>query len=380
MKVDPRRDHSFVTPRPDLSALYGTPNACISCHTGQTNAWASEHLDRWYGKAWRERPTIAHAFARAAQNDVAAIENLRRFVTDREQPGIVRGSAIGEMTRLDGAATAADVKVAAGDPDPIVRLGAAEAAANLSANRRLDAIGLLLADETRAVRVAAARVLGTTPSLDLLGAQRGAFDAALDDLGAYAEANADVAETQSTYGSILFGQGRTDEAEKAFREAIVLDPTLSGAHINLAEFYRATGDNEKSEQAYAEAVAANPDRADLRYGHGLSLVRLKALPDAIEELTAAMRLDPANSRYRTTAAIALDSMGRTDDAFALFGPTIAGGATEANLLGTAIQLGLKLGRYAETLKFAEALARLRPNDPQLEELVRQLRDAVQHGR
>lgn len=379
MKVDPRRDHSFVTPRPDLSALYGTPNACISCHTGQTNAWASEHLDRWYGKAWRERPTIAHAFARAAQNDVAAIENLRRL-TDREQPGIVRGSAIGEMTRLDGAATAADVKVAAGDPDPIVRLGAAEAAANLSADRRLDAIGFLLADETRAVRVAAARVLGTTPSLDLLGAQRGAFDAALDDLGAYAEANADVAETQSTYGSILFGQGRTDEAEKAFREAIVLDPTLSGAHINLAEFYRATGDNEKSEQAYAEAVAANPARADLRYGHGLSLVRLKALPDAIEELTAAMRLDPANSRYRTTAAIALDSMGRTDDAFALFGPTIAGGATEANLLGTAIQLGLKLGRYAETLKFAEALARLRPNDPQLEELVRQLRDAVQHGR
>ncbi|MDW9782236.1 hypothetical protein GOB92_29515, partial [Sinorhizobium meliloti] len=117
-----------------------------------------------------------------------------------------------------------------------------------------------------------------------------------------------------------------------------------------------------------------------RYGHGLSLVRLKALPDAIEELTAAMRLDPANSRYRTTAAIALDSMGRTNDAFALFGPTIAGGATEANLLGTAIQLGLKLGRYAETLKFAEALARLQPNDPQLEELVRQLRDAVQHGR
>ncbi|MDX0953098.1 tetratricopeptide repeat protein [Sinorhizobium medicae] len=381
MKVDPRRDHSFVVPRPDLSALYGTPNACISCHASQTNAWASEHLDGWYGKAWRERPSIAHAFARAAQNDVAAIESLRRFLTDREQPGIIRGSAIGEMTRLDGAATAADVRVAAGDPDPLVRMGAAEAAANLSADLRLDAIGGLLTDETRAVRVAAARVLGATPSLDVLGAQRRAFDAALGDLSAYVEANADVAETQSSYGSLLFGQGRTDEAEKAFRQAIVLDPTLSGAHINLAEFYRASGDNERSEQTYAEAVAANPDRADLRYGHGLSLVRLKAMPDAIEELTAALRLDPANSRYRTTAAIALDSVGRTDDAFALFGPTTAGGATvDATLLGTAIQLGLKLGRYADTLRFAEALARLQPNDPQIEELVRQLQDAVQHGR
>jgi tetratricopeptide (TPR) repeat protein len=71
--------------------------------------------------------------------------------------------------------------------------------------------------------------------LDLLGAKRRAFDVALDDLGVYMEANADVAEMQSTHGSLLFGQGRTDEAEKAFGQAIALDPTLSGAHINLAE-------------------------------------------------------------------------------------------------------------------------------------------------
>ncbi|WP_080578811.1 tetratricopeptide repeat protein [Sinorhizobium fredii] len=377
MKVDPRRDHSFVIPRPDLSALYGTPNACTSCHEGKTNAWASENLDRWYGNAWRKRPTIAHAFAEAAQNGDAAIEDLRRFLADRERPGIVRGSAIAEMTRLDGAATAADVRTAAGDADPLVRLGAAEAAADLSPELRLDAVGVLLRDETRAVRVAAARALGATPSLDLLGDQRRAFDAAVDDLRAYARANADSAEAQNNHGTFLFEQRRTVEAERAFRRAIVLDPTLSGPRINLAEFYRAVGDNEKSEQAYAEAVAANPDRAELRYGHGLSLVRQKAMPDAIEELEAAVRLDPGSSRYRTTAAIALDAVGRTDEAFALFDRAVAGGATDANLLVTAIQLGLKLGRYAETLEFAEALARLQPNDPRMAELVRQLQDAVQ---
>lgn len=380
MKVDPRRDHSFVIPRPDLSALYGTPNACTSCHEGKTNAWASENLDRWYGKAWRKRPTIAHAFAAAAQGDRAATDDLRRFLADREQPGIVRGSAITEMTRLDGAATAADVRAAAEDRDPLVRLGAAEAAANLSPELRLDAVGVLLGDETRAVRVAAAKALGTTPSLDLLGDQRRAFDAAVDDLRAYVQANADSAETQNNHGTFLFEQRRRVEAEKAFRRAISLDPTLSGPRINLAELYRAVGDNEKSEHAYAEAVAANPDRADLRYGHGLSLVRQKAMPDAIEELEAAVRLDPGNSRYRATAAIALDAVGRTDDAFALFAPAVVGGATDANLLGTAIQLGLKLGRYAETLKFAKALAGLQPNDPRTAELVRQLQDAVEHGR
>ncbi len=90
--------------------------------------------------------------------------------------------------------------------------------------------------------MAARKALGNTPfRLDLLGDQRRAFDAAVHDLRAYVQANTDSAEAQSTYGSFLFEQGRTDEAEKAFRQAIVLDPTLSGARTNLAEFYRASG-------------------------------------------------------------------------------------------------------------------------------------------
>jgi len=44
---------------------------------------------------------------------------------------------------------------------------------------------------------------------------------------------------------------------------------------------------------------------------------------------------------------------------------VAGGETDANLLGTTIQFGLKLRRFPETLKHTEALARLQPNDPQI---------------
>ena len=375
MKVDARRDHSFVIPRPDLSDIYGTPNACTSCHAGKTNVWASQALDKWFGTNWRKRPTIAHAFGGAAQNDPASIEALRKLVEDGQQAGIVKASAVAEMSRLGGADVAADIKAATGNTDPLVRLGAAEAAGNLPPEYRHGAIGSLLSDDTRAVRVAAARALGSTQSLEFLGDQRLDFEAAVADLKAYVQANADVAETQSAYGTFLFEQGRADEAEKALRQAINLDPGLPGARINLAELYRATGDGAKSEQTYAEAVAANPDQADLRYGHGLSLVRQKAMEDAIKELEAAVRLDPVNPRYRMTAAIALDSIGRTEDAFLLFDMVLADGATDANLLDTAIRIGLKLRLYAETLKFAEALARLQPNNQQIAELVRQLQVA-----
>ncbi|WP_274631350.1 hypothetical protein [Arvimicrobium flavum] len=46
----------------------------------------------------------------------------------------------------------------------------------------MDADGALLADETRAVRVAAVTALGNAAIADLLGDQRRSFDAALEDL------------------------------------------------------------------------------------------------------------------------------------------------------------------------------------------------------
>ncbi|KRB56609.1 hypothetical protein ASE04_28870 [Rhizobium sp. Root708] len=373
MKVDPRRDHSFVIPRPDLSATFGTPNACTTCHAGKDNTWAADTMDKWYGTGWRKRPTIAHAFANAVNNQTA-VEALRKLVNDQDQAGIVRGSALARMSRIDGEDVVADIRAASADTNPLVRLAAAEAAGNLPPERRLEAIGKLLGDETRAVRVATATALGSTPS-DLFGSQRGSFESAVNDLRTYVETNADVAETQSNFGFFLFGQQRAAEAETAFQRAISLDPTLEGSRINLAEFYRATGQADRSEQTYAEAISVLPDRADLRYGHALSLVRKKAVGDAIIELEEAVRLDPQSSRYKTTLAVALDSLGRTEDALNKLDAWTAAGS-DPDVTGLALQYSLKLQRLPDALKFAERMAQLRPQDQQIRDLLNQLRQAI----
>ncbi|ACS59939.1 cytochrome C family protein (plasmid) [Rhizobium leguminosarum bv. trifolii WSM1325] len=373
MKVDPRRDHSFVIPRPDLSATLGTPNACTTCHVGETDDWAAETMDEWYGTQWRKRASIAHAFAGATNGDQAAVEALRALVSDQKQAGIVRGSAIAALSGISGVDITADIRTAATDADPLVRLGAAEAAGNIPPEQRLDAISNLLSDATRAVRVAAANALASTPP-ELFGNQRENFEAAVADLRAYVETNGDVAETQSNYGFFLFARQRTAEAEAAFRRAISLDPTLEATRINLAEFYRATGQNDRSEQTYAEAIAMAPARADLRYGHALSLVRRQALTEAITELEEAVRLDPQNPRYKTTFAVALDSAGRTEEALGRLDGWAAGG--DADIIGLALQYSLKLRHLPEALKHAEDLARLRPQDPQISGLIGQLKQAI----
>ena len=45
MVVDPRHDHSFRVPRPDLSIKLGVPNACTQCHSDQ-NRRVGCRLDR----------------------------------------------------------------------------------------------------------------------------------------------------------------------------------------------------------------------------------------------------------------------------------------------------------------------------------------------
>ena len=40
-----RRDHTFQPPVPELTARYGVPNACTTCHEDKSPEWAAETMD-----------------------------------------------------------------------------------------------------------------------------------------------------------------------------------------------------------------------------------------------------------------------------------------------------------------------------------------------
>lgn len=103
-------------------------------------------------------------------------------------------------------------------------------------------------------------------------------------------------------------------------------------------------------------------------------MRKQALAEAITELAEAVRLDPQNSRYKTTLAVALDSAGRTEEALDRLDGWAAGG--DADVIGLALQYSLKLRRLPEALRHAEDLARLRPEDQQISDLIGQLKLAI----
>ena len=71
MRVDPRHDHSFRVPRPDLTVKFDLPNACNACHTDKS-AWAASTIEGWHGSTRKGLQNYAEAFHAAWANQANA--------------------------------------------------------------------------------------------------------------------------------------------------------------------------------------------------------------------------------------------------------------------------------------------------------------------
>ena len=53
--LDVHRSHRIEVPDPARAAAYGRPDACTGCHADETPAWAAAAVQRWWGRAARQR-------------------------------------------------------------------------------------------------------------------------------------------------------------------------------------------------------------------------------------------------------------------------------------------------------------------------------------
>ncbi len=170
MVVDPRLDHAFRIPRPDLSAETGAPNACTGCHKDRDARWAAAAVAKWYGPQRRAEYHYGQALAAARGGRPGAADGLLRVAADRSQPGIVRAAVIEELAGYPSA-RALDAAVAAlGDGDGLVRIAGIHAVMALDPATGMREVPARLSDPLRAVRIEAARAVA--PGLSRLAPDR----------------------------------------------------------------------------------------------------------------------------------------------------------------------------------------------------------------
>ncbi len=372
MQIQPRPDHSLRVPRPDLSVKLGTPNACNQCHTDQTAQWAADRVAAWYGPQRRQEPHYGEVFAAARGGEPGAGEALARLAADPKSPAIVRATALSSL-RPYGQAGMAERIAATRDADAEVRAAAADSFDTAPAQQRVYALGPLLQDPVRGVRIAAARALSSLPAAQIDAPLRPAFDAALAEYIAAQSVSLDMPGARLNLAVVHQNTGRLDEAEAHYLAALKIDPDFTPARANLSQLYNQTGRNADAERVLTEGLKREPGIGELQYSLGLLLAEERRLPEAAQALDKASRLLPERAKVHYNLGLALQQLGRRPQAEqALLKAQQLDPLDPATPYALAV-FHAQAGQAGPALAWAEKALALNPADPQLRQFVASLR-------
>jgi tetratricopeptide (TPR) repeat protein len=392
MEVDPRRDHSLRVPRPDLSVSLQTPNACTGCHLERTalpkekqqalkleeyadwlriaregnasvagelqkiDQWAAQAVEQWFPNSKSRGPHFAAALKAARDRSATADEQLQRVVKNRKYPSIARASALMWLDPFQSTGNAQTLFRNLKDADPQVRraaLAALQGFTGTGGGPPYEDLVLqatkLLRDPVRSVRTAAAEVLAPVPRQMFSLKQQKELKAAVGELEQGILANNDRAAAYVTLGLLYENLNRREDAIKAYRQGIQVEPSATGPRANLSELLQQELDARMQQIATAQRIndvarvqqlmrgteekyheieqlrkqelvnfardaGYAPDNPMVQYRYGLALYRDGQLDQAEERLVRAHELDDQNTTFLIAIARLLQSRQKIDEA------------------------------------------------------------------
>ena len=372
MVVDPRRDHSFRIPRPDLSVKIGVPNACSGCHDDKTAAWATDRIAAWYGPSRTQSPHFGEALAAAREGAPAAEQQLIDIAFDANQPAIVRATVFDTLGQNLNQDSFPAIQRGLRAEDAIVRLAALGTLERLDPRARFQIVFPLLEDPVRAVRLEAARLMAPVP-LDTLPAE--AHETLATAFADYERAQRTVTDRPEglmTLANFYRDRGDTQQAEATYREAMARHPWFGPAFVNLADLYRTLGQDKQGEEVLQAALPTVSEQAHVLHAYGLLLIRNQRYAEAVKRLGQAAALRPDNARYSFAYALALQKIGNTRKASTVLIAAHDQHPNNRDILFTLATLSRDRGDAETATQYANALLELAPDDPGARQLLESL--------
>lgn len=313
MQVDPRRDHSFSIPRPDVTEKHGTPNACSRCHTDESARWATTAMNKWYGESWQKRPNLADVIAPAREVAPEVLPQLLALLTDPRQTEIIRATALSLLPNYGEAGFVATLD-ALKDASPLLRTTALQGIQNIPTQAAFQAIKPLLNDPIRAVRITAANLLISIPKQYFSEVELLQRDKALQEYKAAQLAMADHPEGHANLGNLAVRMGEIQPAISAYKTAISLDPTFTPAYHSLGQLYYSGQRYKEAADTFLQALAINPAEGEIHYSLALLLAEQKQPKEALIHLGKAAELRPAQSRIHYNYGLLLQQQKQFNQA------------------------------------------------------------------
>jgi len=372
MGVDQRRDHSLRVPRPDLSVVMGTPNACNQCHTDRDPQWALDAVEKW-GIQFRDTATHpARDLLRAYLGDNRVMPSLAQLATDTSAAPIWRATAMEALGQAGGRDALQSVTVLLYSDEPIIRTSTVRSLDFLPLNQRYQLLQPLIDDPITSVRMEVAVSLAGIPLDQIPAEQATQLRSLFRQYISIQQQHADMPGIQSQLGIFYTTRGDLPAAEAAYREAIRINPQLVPARLNLADLLRQQQREDEARKMLLDTLLIAPDHGGALHALGLLETRSGNVEKALQYLGEAAQLEVVGTRHRFVYAIALHDLGKPEDAILQLQSILRGAPRSEDVLLALTNYHAELGHRGKALTYAKRLTEISPGNRNYQQLYQQL--------
>ncbi|WP_322002149.1 tetratricopeptide repeat protein [Marinobacter alexandrii] len=302
MKIDDRREHSFMVPRPDVSRDSGSPDVCFACHTDRDRQWSVNTVDDWFPEL-NEKATWHHI----QQQDMA---DLVGYVTDAGKPALRRATLMEQRGEALARNRLTVVENLLHSDHAVMR----ESAYRVLRHGAKDQVRALaqagIEDPALAVRIAAFETLVRLgQALD-----SSAWENAREEYEHFLDVQSDLPSGLVLKARYLLATDRVYRAEQVLAKALEKDRGYVPAAIQLTDILRSGDRNREAIRLINATLEASPDEARLIHLRGLINLKLKDYPAALESLKKAAELEPGQWLFGYRYAVALYQLGEKEKA------------------------------------------------------------------
>ena len=398
MMIDDRRDHSFRVPDPALSIATGTPNACTGCHLDTTKLaghkskipllqykdWVEAQklgdevvaaelsrvndrmllaIESWYTDESKERTTYYRDLAKglsaaygSGKEAKRAQADLLTLAKDDRTPKLIRASALAGINNPDVLVKAQSTAIDLLRDDDLTLVSSALALLDRRigfvlndprVNRQelpyiillaVDQIAKQLDHSASRIRIQAARSLVNLPP-QLLGAltdarQQLSLQVALEESRVSLMLNNDQAMPHAMVADLNDRIGNFDQAERDYRNAIKIQPNVSGPRTNLTRLLAKRAERKtKAEQEEVlqeikalrleenKLLAVDVERAKdlqntdgLHFSYAMSCYLLDDFEKAKKHIKIALDQQPESQQYLQAMTLLLEKLEESEAA------------------------------------------------------------------
>ena len=231
-----------------------------------------------------------------------------------------------------------------------------------------DAVGPLLSDKVRAVRIAAADLYIMLPAGQVPSQYEKAFRSAQKELE-----QSLIYQTDFSTGNVMLADYYLklqdyDNAQKFYLKGLKKDGNMNYALLNLSAAYNSQGKNKQALQALESAIKNDPNNERIYYNMALLYNEMNNIPSAEKAFAKAVELKSNNSRVYYNYGLLLNQNKKFAAAESVLKKGITMNPSDAELHYALTFVYIQSNNKSKAIQTALQLKQLEPNNPNYQQV------------